>query len=666
MQRRTHMEPENPSMSSAETSAPAPVCVWYLDGVADDTDARRYVLSPFPFQVGRDHRCALWLPHKSISKQHAEFTLENGRLTLRDLGSTNGTFINAERLHEASTVEAGDLVHFANVGFRVAAWRQVERRDTVPLGPFQSALELEIKERRRAEEALWNAEAMWRALVDAALDGILLCDITGRIQSFNRAAERLFGYAASEVQGRNVSMLLPCENAEKNTDIDDLLKSTSAIAGGHDAVARRKDGTTFPIHMTASEVWLADRRMLAAIVRDVSDEKVAAESLRLAKRAAEQSSQAKSEFLANMSHEIRTPMSAILGYADLLLAEEGIDRAPPHRVEAFRTIQRNGEHLLQVINDILDLSKVEAGKFALELIRCSPGELLIDVQRIVKQPAEAKNLPFNIEFHGDMPETIETDPMRLRQVLVNLIGNAIKFTERGRVDLSVTCPERTDTTAVLHFTVTDTGIGIDSGALERLFKPFTQGDASMGRRYGGTGLGLAISVRLAQAMGGLLQVKSTLNQGTTFRLILPCKLPDAVTPGQREDSRFVTPSLRGRVLVVEDDAVNRQVLELFLKKMGVAPKFAIDGESAIKQTAAETFDVVLMDCQLPGIDGLETTRRIRRKLEGGRPLKIIALTANTGRNIRDSCLAAGMDDFLTKPVRLEYLVDVLKRNLPGG
>jgi len=232
--------------------------------------------------------------------------------------------------------------------------------------------------------------------------------------------------------------------------------------------------------------------------------------------------------------------------------------------------------------------------------------------------------------------------------------------------LTVACAERVDSHAVLHFTVTDTGIGIDSAALDRLFKPFTQADTSLGRRYGGTGLGLAISVRLAQAMGGLLQVQSTLNQGTTFRLILPCKLPDAVTQPQPDDApRFVTPMLKGRVMVVEDDSVNRQIMDLFLKKMHVSPKFAHDGEAAVKLATSETFDVILMDCQLPGIDGLEATRRIRKKLEGGRPVKIIALTANTGRNAREACLAAGMDDFLTKPIRLELLVDVLQRNLPS-
>jgi PAS domain S-box-containing protein len=671
-------------MSSAEMGAPAPVCVWYLDGVADDTDARRYVLSPFPFQVGRDHRCALWLPHKSISKQHAEFTLENGRLTLRDLGSTNGTFINAERLHEASTVEAGDLVHFANVGFRVAAWRHEERRDTVALGPLQSALELEIKERRRAEEALWNAEAMWRALVDAALDGILLCDITGRIQSFNRAAERLFGYPASEVQGRNVSMLLPSDDGERGAETDDLLQATVATAGGRDALARRKDGTTFPIHVTASEVWLADRRMLAAIVRDVSDEKVAAESLRLAKRAAEQASQAKSEFLANMSHEIRTPMSAILGYADLLLAEEGIDRAPPHRVEAFRTIQRNGEHLLQVINDILDLSKVEAGKFALELIRCSPSELLIDVQRIVKQPAEVKNLPFNIEFHGDVPETIETDPMRLRQVLVNLIGNAIKFTVSGAVTLGVRLVEGESDNPRMEFSVADTGIGMTPEQVGRLFQPFSQADASTSRRFGGTGLGLTICKRILDQLGGEILVESEYGKGSTFRAIVPIgRLADVrKAPLTWQPQRTIRETwtkdeplsgLDCRILLAEDGPDNQRLLTFVLTKAGALVTLAENGQVAVdlvleslqrprRRQSDRPFDVILMDMQMPVLDGYQATRRLRAE---GCTTPIIALTAHAMQGDREHCLAAGCDDYLTKPINRHTLCSAIRKHLPA-
>jgi hypothetical protein len=279
--------------------------------------------------------------------------------------------------------------------------------------------------------------------------------------------------------------------------------------------------------------------------------------------------------------------------------------------------------------------------------------------------ARDKGLQFDLQLSDNLPGAVIGDATRIRQILVNLIGNAIKFTERGRVELSVICAERSESRAVLHFTVRDTGIGIDSNALEKLFKPFTQAEASMTRRYGGTGLGLAISLRLAQAMGGALQVQSTLNRGSVFRLILPCKLPDGMKAPEIPDvPSFVAPTLAGRVLVVEDDSVNQQVMDLFLRKLLLTPSFALDGEVAVTTATSEPFDVVLMDCQLPGIDGLEATRRIRQKL-GGKPLRIIAVTANASPHVREACLAAGMDDFLTKPVRFELLATVLERNLAG-
>jgi signal transduction histidine kinase len=424
-----------------------------------------------------------------------------------------------------------------------------------------------------------------------------------------------------------------------------------------------------------SATWRNHRLLTDALVMRFERETLGAElqtqhmqrelhelELREARERAETASRAKADFLATISHEIRTPLNGVLG---MLRIVRDTPLTPEQR-DYLKTASDSAETLLLLLNDVLDFSKIEAGRLELQSAPFAAGLTARAVADLMHARARDKGLQFELQLGENIPSAVVGDSNRLRQILVNLIGNAIKFTERGRVELSVTCAERTDTGAVLHFTVTDTGIGIDSAALERLFKPFTQAENSMTRRYGGTGLGLAISVRLAQAMGGLLQVKSTLNQGTTFRLILPCKLPEAVTPAQLDDaSRFVVPNLRGRVLVVEDDVVNRQVIELFLTKIRLTPKFAHDGESAIRLAAAETFDVILMDCQLPGIDGMETTRRIRRKLEGGRPLKIIALTANTGRNIRDACLAAGMDDFLSKPVRLEFLVDVLRRNLPS-
>jgi hypothetical protein len=418
-------------------------------------------------------------------------------------------------------------------------------------------------------------------------------------------------------------------------------------------------------HRVLSEALMMrfERETLAAELHAQNTQRELRElELREARERAESASRAKADFLATISHEIRTPLNGVLG---MLRIVRDTPLTPEQR-DYLKTASDSAETLLLLLNDVLDFSRIEAGRLELQAAPFAASLTARAVADLMHTRARDKGLQFELQVGENIPSAVVGDANRLRQILVNLIGNAIKFTERGRVELSVTCAERTDTGAVIHFTVTDTGIGIDSAALERLFKPFTQAENSMSRRYGGTGLGLAISVRLSQAMGGLLQVKSTLNQGTTFRLILPCKLPDAVTPAQLDDaSRFVVPTLRGRVLVVEDDVVNRQVIELFLTKIRLTPKFAHDGESAIRLAAAETFDVILMDCQLPGIDGMEATRRIRRKLEGGRPLKIIALTANTGRNIRDACIAAGMDDFLTKPVRLEFLVDVLKRNLPS-
>jgi signal transduction histidine kinase len=427
------------------------------------------------------------------------------------------------------------------------------------------------------------------------------------------------------------------------------------------AVAAIRSHRLFVLALTAR----CEQAALAAELKAVAAGRDAREAeLREARAQAEAASRAKGEFLATISHEIRTPMNGVLGMLRIL-------RETPLSAEQrdyLKTAADCAEKLLLLLTDVLDFTKLEQGRLELQQTPFPPSAAASAVAELMHARARDKNLQFDLQIGPNLPAAIVGDAARLRQILGNLISNAIKFTERGSVTLSLTCAQRTATRVELHFTVTDTGIGIDSATLERLFKPFVQGDSALNRRYGGAGLGLAISTRLADAMGGILQVQSTLNQGTTFRLVLPCRLPEGagLAPTAEEPPRPASPTFNARVLVVEDDTVNQQVIELFLKKLGIVPRIVADGQAAVTRASSETFDAILMDCHLPDIDGLEATRRIRQKLAGGRPVKIIALTANVGKKARDECLVAGMDDFLTKPVRFETLVEALRRNLPGN
>jgi len=374
---------------------------------------------------------------------------------------------------------------------------------------------------------------------------------------------------------------------------------------------------------------------------------------------------AKSEFLANMSHEIRTPMTAILGYTDLLY-EGNLDEAQTEDV--VRTIKRNGDHLLAIINDILDLSKIDAGKLVVDEVVCSPLQLVAEVVELMRVRVESKGLVLLVQFEDHVPETIVTDPTRLRQILINLIGNAIKFTEEGGIRLVVRTCKTQEGLSQLRFEVIDTGIGMSSEQIARLFHAFSQADSSTTRRFGGTGLGLAISRRLAEMLGGLISVTSAPGEGSTFFLNIAAKLPkdaECSLPAvprialEDEAARAAGAPLAGcRLLLAEDFVDNQRLISHVLRKAGAEVALAENGETAIALALAardseNPFDIILMDMQMPVLDGYEATRRLRQR---GYQRPIIALTAHSMDSDRKKCLDAGCNDFTSKPIDRAKLI----------
>ena len=409
------------------------------------------------------------------------------------------------------------------------------------------------------------------------------------------------------------------------------------------------------------------------------------DDLQRAAAQAESSNQIKSEFLANMSHEIRTPMTAILGYAELLQSDRDLRMTAEQRSEAIRTIQRNGQHLLQVINDILNISKIEAGKMEIERIRCSPVQALAEVQSLMRIRADDKRLRLSVEFAGPIPETIETDPVRLKQILVNLVGNAIKFTETGSVrlitrlaaGLSTDTAQTACSEAFLQFDIVDTGIGMSADETSRLFQPFVQVDSSTTRKFGGTGLGLTISKRLAEMLGGALTVVSRPGSGSTFTLTIAAGSLEGVpllsNPGEtvavRPDSAPIegcdSGPLSCRILLAEDGVDNQRLINFVLKKAGADVTVVENGQLAVEAALAakaegRQFGAILMDMQMPVMDGYTAVSRLRRNGYTG---PIIALTAHAMANDRQKCLDVGCDEYVSKPIDRQILLQTIRSQL---
>jgi PAS domain S-box-containing protein len=564
------------------------------------------------------------------------------------------------RVNESDTKEKAE-VHLSGNGTkeRVNGWALIEGRAI--LGSANHSIRMaviDITERKMAEELLRKSEQEKAAILGGLKHvAVKYLDPLMRIIWVNDAVRRSTGLSLDELKGRYCFEVLlglraPCPKCT----------AVMACENGHSQEGEMEtpDGKTWLSR--GSPIKDANGRIQGAVhvAVDITDRKRVEEELKKAKEAAEKAMRSKSEFLANMSHEIRTPLNAVVGLTGLLLSAD----LTPEQRDYMETVRSSGNSLLSVINDILDFSKIEGGKMELE---SQPFDLhsCMDVSLdLVAAKAAEKSLTLSYSIDALTPLTLMGDVSRLRQVLVNLLSNAVKFTDKGTVEILVSGHPLEIGNFELHFEVKDTGIGIPGDKIDRLFQVFSQIDSSTTRKYGGTGLGLALSSRLVEMMGGKIWAESKAGEGSTFHFTILAKAATSISTGSTEIAaqplirQKQESSLPLRILVAEDNAVNQKVALQMLKRLGYYADVAANGLEVLQALERQTYDVVLMDIQMPEMDGIEAAQKIQERWPN-RP-RIIAITAYALEGDRDRFLQGGMDDYISKPIQIEELRSALE------
>ena len=551
------------------------------------------------------------------------------------------------------------------------------------LGESNESLLKEIDDRRRAEEAVRQQQENLQIIFDASPAGMVLMDETMAIRKINDVAARLVDKELPAMLDVPPGLGLGCIYADEAPEgcghgphcptcplrsvFQSAFDSDEPVLGVEAQPMLMIGGRMVQpwLEVSAAPMLIDGRRHVIAAIRDITERKLAQGQLEEAKDAAEAASRAKTSFLANMSHEIRTPLTAILGFAEMLT---DTDSPPDEQREWLDAISRNAKHLLLLINDVLDVAKIEADKLVLTNSKGSLVSVIGDVASMLRTRAHQKGLSLSIEYRSPLPATITIDRPRLRQVLVNLVGNAIKFTEHGGVTVAAAfLPDWRNGGPAVQIDVIDTGVGIDAASLEHLFDPFYQADASASRKRGGTGLGLAITRRIVEMMGGTITVQTAPNEGSAFSITLPTGSLEGVAILSKPDESVAQDAAEApladaqrlddvRILLAEDGPDNQRLISALLERAGASVTVVANGRLAVERVMAEPFDLVLMDMQMPEMDGYQAARLLRQSAYAG---PILALTAHAMSGDREECLSAGCTDYLTKPIDRNRLISAV-------